>query len=72
MSIYFWDMDHTITATDCDVSWKNFLVNKKLAPPSCLEKNAYFYQQYQKNQLNINEFISFQLKRIQRFIYKPS
>ena len=62
MNTYFWDMDHTITATDCDVSWKEFLVKKQLAPKSSLEKNNYFYEQYTKNQLNVNEFLDFQLK----------
>ena len=33
---YFFDMDHTLIDNDCDVSWKDFMVAEKLAPPEAL------------------------------------
>ena len=38
IDLYVWDMDHTIIDNDCDVSWKKFLVEKKIAPESDFEE----------------------------------
>src|SRR5210317_2236053 len=58
---YLFDMDHTLINNDCDVSWKTFLVNKGLAPSNALDIADYYYQQYRRGELDINEFLKFQL-----------
>ena len=65
--IYFFDMDHTLIDNDCDVSWKSFVVEQKLAPADALERATYFYYQYVDGNLKISDFMDFQL---QEFIGK--
>ena len=60
-------MDFTIVENDCDVSWKEFLVDKKIAPKSSLKLAQKFYQQYLNQCLNINEFIQFQLSEFTQY-----
>jgi HAD superfamily hydrolase (TIGR01490 family) len=60
--IYFFDMDHTLIDNDCDVSWKSFVVEQKLAPADALEKATYYYYQYVDGKLEINDFMDFQLQ----------
>lgn len=59
--LYFFDMDHTLINNDCDVSWKDFLVEKGVAPKDSLKKADYFFDEYVKGQLDFNEFLEFQL-----------
>jgi HAD superfamily hydrolase (TIGR01490 family) len=61
-AIHFWDMDHTIINNDCDVSWKNFLVEEGLASADAQEKADYFYQQYCEGCLDDKAFMEFQLE----------
>ena len=65
--IYFFDMDHTLIDNDCDVSWKSFVVEQKLAPADALERATFFYYQYVDGKLDITDFMDFQL---QEFINK--
>ncbi len=58
--IYFFDMDHTIIDNDCDVSWKQFLVNEKIAPSNSMEIAEAFYDDYVRGDLNSVEFMQFQ------------
>ncbi len=60
-TIHFWDMDHTIINNDCDVSWKEFMILKKLTGTDARKKADYYYQQYLNESLDINEFLRFQL-----------
>ncbi|MCF7854251.1 MAG: HAD family phosphatase [Candidatus Pacebacteria bacterium] len=60
-SLYFFDMDHTLIDNDCDVSWKEFLIAKGLASPSARSRAAYFFEQYKDGNLQIAEFMAFQL-----------
>ena len=59
--VYFFDMDHTLIDNDCDVSWKDFMVAEKLAPPEALKTAAYFYQTYLEGRLDPVAFTRFQL-----------
>ena len=63
--IHFWDMDHTIINNDCDVSWKDFMIAKGLAPSSANDEADKFYQDYLNMCLDYNEFIQFQLREFQ-------
>jgi len=60
--IYFFDMDHTLIDNDCDVSWKSFVVEQKLAPPDALELATFYYYQYVEGKLEVSDFMDFQLK----------
>lgn len=60
--IVFFDMDYTILKNDCDVLWKNFLVDKGLAPKIDLEKANYYLHLHQKGELPVDEYIKFQMK----------
>lgn len=55
-------MDHTLIENDCDVSWKEFLVRHGIAPVSACEEAERFYQQYRRNELDVNAFLDFQLR----------
>lgn len=58
---YLFDMDHTLIDNDCDVSWKEFLLQKGLAEPNATEMAEMFFQQYKNDCLDINQFLRFQL-----------
>ena len=62
IDLYVWDMDHTIIDNDCDVSWKKFLVEKKIAPESDFEEADQFYEDYRNQTLNLDEFLKFQCR----------
>lgn len=62
LSIHFWDMDHTIINNDCDVSWKEFLVENKIAPESDRQLADKFYDDYKQGCLDPDEFMDFQLR----------
>lgn len=65
--VCFWDMDHTIIANDCDVSWKEFLIGAGLAPASDRQLAQKFWDDYAANRLNWDEFIAFQLRELPGF-----
>lgn len=60
--IYFFDMDHTLIDNDCDVSWKSFVVEQKLAPADALERATFYYYQYVAGRLEVSDFMDFQLR----------
>jgi HAD superfamily hydrolase (TIGR01490 family) len=58
--IHFWDMDHTVLNSDCDVSWKQFAIDRGLAPPEIMDTVDLYYQQYLDGVLDIDVFCDFQ------------
>lgn len=60
--MYFFDMDHTLIDNDCDVSWKQFLVQEKLAPQDALKTADKFFEDYVRGELDSDEFMKFQLQ----------
>jgi HAD superfamily hydrolase (TIGR01490 family) len=62
-AIAFFDMDHTLMDNDCDVSWKDFLVDEKLADPSEKQEADRFWRLYNEGRLPIEEFLDFQLRQ---------
>ncbi len=60
--LHIFDMDHTLIEADCDVSWKEFLVAEKLAPPSALTEADRFFEQYNQGCMIQDEFNAFQLR----------
>jgi HAD superfamily hydrolase (TIGR01490 family) len=65
ISIYFFDMDHTLVDNDCDVSWKTFLIEEGLASPDCQRQADHFFEQYVAGRLDIDAFLAFQLAEFQ-------
>jgi HAD superfamily hydrolase (TIGR01490 family) len=57
----FFDMDHTVLDTDCDLSWKYFLVDKGLAPSFHRAEADRFLELYHQGRTPVNEFVKFQL-----------
>ena len=62
IKIHFFDMDHTLINNDCDVSWKEFLMQENLAPADSMILADKFFDDYNRGELNFNEFIQFQLR----------
>jgi len=57
----FFDMDHTLIDNDCDLSWKEYLVDKGLARwPDRLRGRWHFWM-YRLKRLNQERFMRFQL-----------
>ena len=62
LDVAFFDMDHTILAIDCDVSWKKFLIDKGMAPAEDSAKAEYYWDLYYQGRSPIEEFVKFQLR----------
>ena len=61
--VVFFDMDHTLIDNDCDVSWKEFLIEKGLAPRSEIDDVYRYYDLYVQAKLPADEFNAFQLRQ---------
>jgi len=62
MKVAFFDLDHTLIDNDCDVSWKEFLVEQEFAPMESLRRADDFFEKYIQGNLIIEEFLDFQLE----------
>ncbi len=62
LDVVFFDMDHTILAIDCDVSWKKFLIDKGMAPAKDSAKAEYYWDLYCQGKSPVEEFVEFQLR----------
>jgi HAD superfamily hydrolase (TIGR01490 family) len=68
LTLALFDLDHTLLPIDSDHAWGVFLVNQGVVDATeHAEKNHYFYAQYQAGQLDIQEFLTFQLGVLARF-----
>lgn len=63
IDIVFFDMDHTLIDNDCDVSWKEFLIDEGLAPQSEQAENYRYWDLYSEGRLPVDEFMEFQLRQ---------
>jgi HAD superfamily hydrolase (TIGR01490 family) len=63
LEIVFFDMDHTLIDNDCDVSWKQFLIEEGLADPAEMDDVHRFYDLYRQGRLPILDFVAFQLRQ---------
>jgi len=61
--IVFFDMDHTLIDMDCDVSWKDFLADLGLAEPDERKQADFFFEQYQRGELDVEAFLQLQLRQ---------
>ncbi len=62
LDIVFFDMDYTVLENDCDVLWKNFLADKKVAPESDRERALYYLDLHHRGVLPVTEYTEFQWK----------
>lgn len=61
IELAIFDMDHTVVETDCDVSWKYYLVEQGLAPLEHRQEADRFFDLYHQGKTPVPEFIKFQL-----------
>lgn len=61
-AIAFWDLDHTLTNTDCDSTWKAFLMNRGLVTMEDMREMARHYVAYDEGRLDIDAYHALALK----------
>ena len=62
-NLALFDLDNTLLAGDSDYNWSLFLISEGLLDAKMhFERNEKFYADYKTGQLNIVEFLKFQLK----------
>lgn len=65
MQLAIFDLDNTLIAGDSDYLWGEFLCEKELIDPvHHRQMNDQYYDDYRKGELNIDEFLIFQLRFI--------
>ena len=63
MGIALFDLDNTLIAGDSDYLWGSFLVEQGIVDGASYEReNRRFYDQYKAGELDIHEFLDFQLR----------
>lgn len=62
MKVAFFDLDHTLIDNDCDVSWKEFLVEQEFAPVESIRRANDFFDQYIAGERIADEYLDFQLE----------
>ncbi len=62
IKMHIFDMDHTLIEADCDVTWKEFLVSEKIAPPEALIEADKFFDDYNRGCMDQDKFNAFQLR----------
>lgn len=63
MGIALFDLDNTLIAGDSDYLWGCFLVEQGIVDGATYEReNLRFYEQYKAGELDIHEFLDFQLR----------
>lgn len=71
MNLALFDLDNTLLTGDSDFEWSQFLVEQGVLEREVFEtKNLAFYEQYKAGNLNILEFLDFQLKPLSRHARK--
>ena len=68
MNLCLFDLDNTLLRGDSDYEWTKYLVENNLIDEKKFkERNDKYYIQYQEGNLNINEFLGFQLGLLKKF-----
>ena len=71
MNLCLFDLDNTLLRGDSDYEWTKYLVENELIDEKKFkERNDTYYIQYQEGNLNINEFLGFQLGLLKKFTLK--
>ena len=65
--LVLFDLDNTLLAGDSDFEWAQFLIEQGVLDREVYEaRNQAFYEQYKAGNLDIREFLDFQLKPLSR------
>jgi len=68
MRLVLFDLDNTLLAGDSDYEWAQFLIDIGVLERETYEaRNDEFYRQYKAGQLDIHEFLDFQLAPLARY-----
>ncbi|MGI9322666.1 MAG: HAD family hydrolase [Pseudomonadales bacterium] len=68
MGLAIFDLDETLIATDSDLAWGEYLVSEGLVDADeHREKSAYFYEQYQRGELDVREDLAYVCSVLARF-----
>jgi len=63
MALAIFDLDNTLLGGDSDHLWGEFLIERAIVDPvEFQKKNDRFYEEYKQGQLDIQEFLAFQLR----------
>ena len=67
MNLALFDLDNTLLSGDSDFEWAQFLISKGVVDREVQEaRNIQFYEQYKAGNLDIYEFLNFQLAPLAR------
>lgn len=67
MLLSMFDLDHTLIPVDSDVLWNEFLVEKGVLSEKDRETSDAFYRDYERGELDISDFLEFQLRPLGQF-----
>ncbi|MEL0082160.1 MAG: HAD family phosphatase [Gammaproteobacteria bacterium] len=71
MTLALFDLDNTLLANDSDYLWGEYLCNRKIVDPVDYDRqNKHFYQQYERGEMDIDEFLRFALEPLRQ--HSPS
>lgn len=62
MQLSIFDLDNTLIGADSDVLWTDFLVESGVLSEGDRRESERFYQQYEDGNMDIADFLSFQLR----------
>jgi HAD superfamily hydrolase (TIGR01490 family) len=67
MQLALFDLDNTLLTGDSDFEWAQFLIDRNVLDRELYEaQNQNFYDQYKAGNLDIHEFLAFQLRPLAR------
>ncbi len=68
MELALFDLDNTLLSGDSDYEWAQFLIERGVLERAEYEaKNEHFFRQYNAGELDIHEFLEFQLAPLARY-----
>lgn len=66
MHLALFDLDHTLLDGDSNTLWLQFLIANDLVPATVLSQQADYYQRYLAEQLDIADYLRFQLSLLSK------
>src|SRR5690554_3578286 len=68
VALAIFDLDHTLIDGDSDHAWGQFLVDNQLVNATeYKQKNDWFFEQYQKGELDVHAYLAFALEPLTQF-----
>lgn len=66
-TLAIFDLDHTLITCDSDANWPVFLERKGIVGKDFMLRGQRFYADYERGELNVDEFLASQLEPLSRF-----